>query len=129
MPRPIHCTAVGKALAAWLPEAELEGVLARTAFDRTTARTIVTAAALRQELARIRATGFALDNEEHIPGIRCIAAPVRDHSGEVRAALCVVGPKSRMPQRRLVELRRPLGGAAAALSARLGYGSAEEGDG
>jgi DNA-binding IclR family transcriptional regulator len=126
--RPIHCTAVGKALAAWLPEVELDGVLARITFERKTARTILTAAGLRAELARIRATGFALDNEEHIPGIRCIAAPVRDHSGEVRAALCVVGPKSRLPHRRLLQIRRPLGAAAAALSAQLGYGSAEDDD-
>ncbi|MFB3816486.1 MAG: IclR family transcriptional regulator [Candidatus Methylomirabilales bacterium] len=127
--RPIHCTAVGKALSAWLPEAELEAVLARTTFERKTPRTLPTPAAFRQELARIRATGFAVDNEEHIRGIRCIAAPVRDHSGEVRAALCVVGPKSRLPHRRLLQIRRPLGAAAAALSAQLGYGSAEDGDG
>jgi DNA-binding IclR family transcriptional regulator len=118
--RPIHCTAVGKALAAWLPPAELQPIVARTTFDRKTARTIVSAAGFRRELARIRRQGFALDNEEHIEGIRCIAMPVRDHSGEVQAALCVLGPKSRMPQRRFGEIRRILGGAAAGLSARLG---------
>jgi IclR family acetate operon transcriptional repressor len=126
--RPIHCTAVGKALAAWLPEEELDGIMARTIFDRKTARTIVTPAALRRELARIRVTGFAIDNEEHMEGIRCIAAPVRDHSGEVSASLCVVGPTNRLPQRRLTEIRRPLAAVAAALSARLGYGS-PDGDG
>lgn len=126
--RPIYCTAVGKALAAWLPAREIEGIIARTVFAPMTARTIRTAAAFRQELARIRASGFANDNEEHILGIRCVATPVRDHSGEVRACLCVLGPTSRMPQRRLMEIRRPLAAVAADLSARLGYGS-PDGDG
>jgi IclR family acetate operon transcriptional repressor len=123
--RPIHCTAVGKALAAWLPERELLGVLARVVLERRTPRTIATAEAFRRELARVRATGFAVDNEEHIQGIRCVATAVRDHSGEVRASLCVVGPKSRLPQRRLMEIRSPLAKAGAELSARLGYGSTD----
>jgi DNA-binding IclR family transcriptional regulator len=122
--RPIHCTAVGKSLAAWLPERELNGIIERTVFEKKTDRTITTPAAFRKELARIRATGFAIDNEEHIEGIRCLAAPVRDHSGEVRASLCVLGPKSHLPQRRLTEVRKVLIAVAAGMSARLGYGSA-----
>ncbi len=123
--RPIHCTAVGKALAAWLPPGELDSILGRTTFEKKTARTITTPAAFRRELARIRSTGFAIDNEEHIEGIRCIATPVRDHSGEVRASLCVLGPRSRLPQRRLVEIRKMLAAVAVDLSARLGYGTTE----
>jgi IclR family acetate operon transcriptional repressor len=120
--RPIYCTAVGKALAAWLPERELDGIISRTIFEQKTARTITNPAAFRRELTHIRATGFAIDNEEHIEGIRCIATPVRDHSGEVRACLCVVGPKSRLPQRRMAEIREALAAAAADLSLRLGEG-------
>ena len=124
--RPIHCTAVGKALAAWLPAEELDGLVARTVFEQKTARTITTPVAFERELARIRATGFAIDNEEHIEGIRCIATPVRGHSGEVCATLCIVGPKSRLPQRRLMELRKPLAATAALLSVQLGHGMAGE---
>ncbi len=124
--RPIYCTAVGKALAAWLPDSELDRIIGRTAFEPLTARTITTPSALRRQLARIRATGFAVDNEEHIDGIRCIATSVRDHSGAVCASLCVVGPASRLPQRRLAEIRKPLAAVAAGLSARLGYESAED---
>jgi DNA-binding IclR family transcriptional regulator len=123
--RPIYCTAVGKALAAWLPDRELDGVIARTVFARQTSRTITKPAAFRRELARIRTAGFAVDNEEHIAGIRCIATPVRDHSGDVRASLCVVGPTSRLPQRRLAEIRKVLAAVAAGLSARLGHRSAD----
>ena len=119
--RPMYCTAVGKALAAWLPDRELDGIIDRTVFEKKTARTIITAAAFRRELARIRATGFAFDNEEHVAGIRCIAIPVRDHSGEVCASLCVVGPTSRLPLKQLESLREPLTAVAVALSERLGY--------
>jgi DNA-binding IclR family transcriptional regulator len=127
--RPIYCTAVGKVLAAWLPQPEIEGVIRRTAFEPKTAKTITSPTAFRRELARIRATGFAMDNEEHIEGIRCIAAPVRDYSGEVRASLCVVGPKNHLPQRRLTEIRQALTSASAGLSARLGHGlTGETGD-
>jgi IclR family acetate operon transcriptional repressor len=121
--RPIYCTAVGKALAAWLPEPELDGIIARTLFERQTARTSTSTAAFRQELARIRASGFAIDNEEHLVGIRCIATAVRDHAGKVCASLCVVGPKSRLPQRRLAEIRTSLAAVAVELSARLGHGA------
>lgn len=121
--RPIYCTAVGKTLAAWLPDQELEGIISRTVFEQNTAKTITSPTAFRRELARVRATGFAIDNEEHIEGVRCIATPVRDHSGEVRASLCVVGPKNHLPQRRLPEIRQALAAVAAGLSARLGYGS------
>ncbi len=124
--RPIYCTAVGKALAAWLPEQELSGIISRTAFERMTPNTITSTTAFRRELARIRATGFAIDNEEHIEGIRCIATAVRDHSGEVRASLCVVGPKNHLPQRRLAEIRQALAAVSADLSARLGHGSTGE---
>jgi len=119
--RPIFCTAVGKALAAWLPEQELDGIISRTIFEKKTAKTITSPTAFRRELARIRATGLAIDNEEHIEGIRCLATSVRDHSGEVRASLCVVGPKNHLPKRRLAEIRRALAAVSADLSARLGH--------
>ena len=123
--RPIYCTAVGKALAAWLPEPELEGIIGRTAFEQMTVNTIISRTEFYREMARIRATGFAIDNEEHIKGIRCIATPVRDHSGAVRASLCVVGPKNHLPHRKLLQIREALAAVAADLSARLGYGSTE----
>ena len=122
--RPIYCTAVGKLLAAWLPERELDGIIGRTGFERMTANTITDISALKQELARVRANGFALDREEHIEGIRCIAAPVRDQSEKVCAALCIVGPKSRHSLRRLRELQDPLRDVAKKLSVQLGFGAA-----
>jgi DNA-binding IclR family transcriptional regulator len=124
--RPIYCTAVGKILAAWLPERELDDIIGRIVFERITANTIMTPAVLKQELARIRASGFAVDNEEHIEGIRCIAAPVRDHSGKVCASLCILGPKNRFSPRRRKELRGPLLDVAEKLSVQLGYAAVQD---
>lgn len=119
--RPIHCTAVGKILTAWLPEKELDDVIDRIVFEKFTAKTITATTVLKRELTRVRTNGFAVDNEEHIEGIRCIAAPVRDPSGKVCAALCIVGPKNRFSPRRLKELRGPLREVAEKLSIQLGY--------
>jgi DNA-binding IclR family transcriptional regulator len=118
--RPIHATAVGKAIVAFLPPAELEGLLDRITYERYTPRTIVQRQALETELRRIRSTGCANDDEEHIEGIRCVAAPVRIYSGQVVASLCTVGPKSRMTRARLRDLSVPLVKIAAAVSERLG---------
>lgn len=119
--RPIHCTAVGKALAAGLSEQELNGMINRIGFEKYTSKTITSPDAFRREILLVHETGFAEDNEEHIKGIRCVATSVRDHSGEVRASLCIVGPKNHLPKRRLPELRHVLANVAGEFSARLGY--------
>lgn len=124
--RPIHATAVAKAILPWLPEAELEGLLRRTRFERYTPNTITSRAEFAAALRRIRAVGFAVDDEEHIEGIRCIAAPVFGYSGQVLGSLCAVGPKSRMTHRKLRELRGPLREQAAALSRKLDWEGAGE---
>jgi DNA-binding IclR family transcriptional regulator len=121
--RPLHCTAVAKAILPWLPAPELAGLLARIRYARHTPKTIVTRAAFEAGLRRIRAAGYALDDEEHIEGIRCIAMPVFGHSGQVLGSLCTLGPKSRMTYQKLRELRAPLGQVARQLSERLGYSS------
>ena len=121
--RPLHCTAVAKAILQWVPQPELAGLLARMRFARHTPKTLVTRAAFETELRRIRAAGYALDDEEHIEGIRCIAMPVFGHAGQVLGSMCALGPKSRMTYQKLRELRQPLGELSAGLSQRLGYSS------
>jgi IclR family acetate operon transcriptional repressor len=128
--RPIHATAVGKAIAAHLPEPERDGLLARLRYERHTSKTILTRAALEAELRRIRASGVAMDDEEHIEGIRCIAAPVYTYSGQAVASLCAVGPKSRMTRQKLRALRAVVVAQAQDLSRQLGAGaSAADGRG
>ena len=119
--RPLHCTAVAKAILPWLPERELGGLLARLRFTRHTPKTLVTRAAFEAELRRVRSAGHAIDDEEHIEGIRCIAMPVFSHTGQVLGSLCILGPKSRMTYQKLRELRAPLGQVSRDFSERLGW--------
>jgi DNA-binding IclR family transcriptional regulator len=118
--RPIHATAVGKAIVAFLPAAERAALIAQLRFERYTAHTLVTQPAFDAELQRIRSAGYALDDEEHHEGIRCIAAPVFAYTGHAVASLCLVGPKVRMTRQKLRALREPLLARAQSLSIALG---------
>ncbi|HVL57089.1 MAG TPA: IclR family transcriptional regulator, partial [Burkholderiaceae bacterium] len=118
--RPIHCTAVGKALAGWLPAIELQRALASVRLDALTPRTITTRAGFEAELRRIRAAGYAVDDEEQFIGLRCVAMPVFCYSGEIVASMCVLGPKQRMTNRKMQAVREPLALQARRLSERLG---------
>ena len=119
--RPIYCTAVGKALAAWLPSAEVRAALARTRLERLTRKTITSQAAFEAELRRIRSAGYAVDDEEQHEGLRCIAMPVFCYTGQVFASMCVLGPKHRMTHQKLQAVRAPLAALSRRLSQRLGY--------
>jgi DNA-binding IclR family transcriptional regulator len=118
--RPLHCTAVAKAILPWLPAPELAGLLARMRFERYTAKTINARPAFEAELRRVRSAGHAIDDEEHIEGIRCIAMPVFGHAGQVLGSMCALGPKARMTYQKLRALREPLGELAREMSRRLG---------
>jgi IclR family acetate operon transcriptional repressor len=123
--RPIHATAVGKAIVAFLSPRELSGILDRLNFERFTSRTIVSRPAFEAELRRIRSAGVATDDEEHSEGIRCLAAPFFSYNGQVAGCVCTVGPKSRMTRQRLRDLRMPVLECARALSERLGWTQGE----
>jgi len=94
---PLHCTGVGKALLSGLLDSELDGLL-NVELARYTRRTIVDPDRLRAELRQIRDRGYAVDDEETEEGLVCIAAPLRDHSGQVIAAVSVGGPATRLRQ-------------------------------
>jgi DNA-binding IclR family transcriptional regulator len=118
--RPIHATAVGKAIVAFLSATERTALTAQLRLDRYTPQTLVTRAAFEAELRRIRSAGYALDDEEHHEGIRCIAAPIFAYTGHAVASLCIVGPKVRMTRQKLRALREPLRERAQSLSMALG---------
>ena len=99
--RPMYCTAVGKAIAGWLPAAEVRAALKRQPMVALTPKTITTQAAFDLELRRIRNAGYAIDDEEQFEGLRCIAMPVFSHTGEVAGSMCVVGPKHRLTHQKL----------------------------
>jgi IclR family KDG regulon transcriptional repressor len=117
---PAHCTGVGKALMAYQPAGIVQRII-DNGLKRYTASTITDAEALRAELATIRQKGYAIDNEEIEVGLRCIAAPIRDHSGQVAAAISVAAPVQRMTKRNVQATIPSVVAAAEAISRRLGY--------
>jgi DNA-binding IclR family transcriptional regulator len=96
--RPFNCTAVGKVLLADLPTEELERMASEGIFEQRTERSICKVDALHAEIERVREQGWAQDIEEYNPGVGCIAAPVRDHEGQIIAAITVSGPAARVEE-------------------------------
>lgn len=117
---PAYCTGVGKALLAFQPEAVVDHVC-RMGLTRHTAQTITDAAGLRRELAKVRALGYAVDDRELHPDVRCVAAPIRDHTGNVVASISISGPASRIQRSAIPSLAEKVRAVAAKLSVRLGY--------
>lgn len=117
---PAHATNLGKVLLADLPPGRVAEIIAERGLAAYTPHTITDEAELHAELARIRERGYAIDNEEYDEGLRCIGAPVRDHSGHVVAALGIGGPVTRITPERVGELADLVMAAARGLSRRLG---------
>lgn len=92
---PAHATGLGKALLAALPTEELEQRLEGVTLTGYTTRTITDRARLLATLEESRQAGFAVDDQEYTPGLRCVAVPVRDHRGVVVAALSASVPMMR----------------------------------
>ncbi len=113
---PLHCTASGKLLLAMLPRGPRERLQAQLALRRYTRTTLTDARELGAELERIRAEGYATDNEEFHAGLACVAVPVRDAGRRVCAAIAVHAPVSRMPLERALGHLPELQRAAAAMA-------------
>ena len=122
---PVHCSALGKVLLAGLlergEEEHVDRALAQRGLARHTPRTITARDDLVRHLQRVRAQGWALDDEEFAAGLRCLAAPVRDAGGAVAAAIGVSGPTTRVTLDAVAPFAAQVCEAGAALSAALGY--------
>lgn len=118
--QPAHCSALGKVLLAWLSPEERGALIYAHPLVRMTARTITSSREFEAHLAEVRETGFALDNEERIEGVRCVATPVVDRTGRVIAALSVSGASFRMTDDRLEESRKACMATTRHMSLRLG---------
>jgi IclR family transcriptional regulator, KDG regulon repressor len=118
---PAYCTAVGKAMLAELTDTEVSEIVRRSGLKAFTPNTITTGTALKAELRAVRARGYAIDNEEKEPGLRCVSAPVRNDSGKLLAALSVSGPAFRVTKERVPEIAKAVMQAAGELSLELGY--------
>jgi IclR family pca regulon transcriptional regulator len=119
---PAHCTSLGKLLLAYLPEEEQHELLAQMKLSKRTPNTITSKQALVDELAAIREEGIAVNDEELAAGLYAIAAPIRDETREVTAAVSLAAQSSMIPLAELVDALSPhLIVTADRVSARLGY--------
>lgn len=97
---PLYCTAHGKALISDMDEESLRAMFGDTTFQKHTATTVGGIEELLTACGTIRKSGYALDDGEYHPEIRCLAVPIRDNTGEVVAAIGVSAPVARMPRER-----------------------------
>lgn len=116
---PAYATSMGRVLLAGLPADELDKLLAEVKLEQLTGRTVTSMEALRAELARVRAQGWALVNQELEEGLRAIAAPVRDPSGKVVAAVNVSAHATRTLESMRRDLLPPLLATTAAIERDL----------
>ena len=93
---PIHCTALGKALLAQLSWEQAQTVLLEQGMPQRTKATITTVEAMREELQRVRDCGYAVDDEERVPDVVCVAAALRDSVGVPVGAVSISGPAFRV---------------------------------
>jgi IclR family transcriptional regulator, KDG regulon repressor len=117
---PAHCCSEGKALLAYAPAETVDDVIAAGLGARTP-KTIVKPQRLRDELAVVRGRGYALDDEELEIGLRAAAAPIRDHRGQVVAAVSIAGPVQRVSKKTLQRYAAEAVAAGRAISLRMGY--------
>ncbi|NGN65440.1 IclR family transcriptional regulator [Streptomyces sp. A7024] len=118
---PAHCTSVGKMLLASLPPDALEEQLGKGELQPMTPNSITDRDKLRAALQDIRETGIAAEHQESNPDVSCVAAPVRDRSGRVVAALSISVPVTRWTEQREEELAELAAKGASDLSGRLGF--------
>jgi DNA-binding IclR family transcriptional regulator len=116
-----HATGVGKVLLADLPTAARRALLSAQPLERFTEHTLTDLGRLEDELARIRERGHGVDNEEYTRGVRCVAVPVRDHTGRAVAAMSVSVPTIRFEPARADDALARLTTAATDLSTALGW--------
>jgi DNA-binding IclR family transcriptional regulator len=120
----LYSTAAGKSMLAFMPRDELEGILGRLSLRPLTEHTITRIQDFREQLALIRSSGYAVDNEENEVGIRCLGAPIYDHSGHLSGALSISGWTITMTRERIPDLVPGLLEACHQISKELGYRSA-----
>jgi IclR family acetate operon transcriptional repressor len=117
---PLHASGVGKAMLAAMADGAVAATLAKRGLMRHTANTIVDRERLAAELRTTRERGYAIDDEEHADGLRCVAAPIWDDNGEPWAAISLAGPTSRITIERIDELGRLVRTTADVITAALG---------
>ena len=123
--RSLHVTALGKALAAFLPAELRASILSTIKFQPSTPKTIMNLVHFRQELEKIRRQGYAVDDEEAVQGARCVSAPILNADREPIAAVSVSGPVTRVSPNQVAALAGAVSSAARAISVAMGFSQHE----
>ena len=116
-----HVTALGKALAAFLPAGARDSILSTITFQPATSKTIMNLLQFRQELEKVRRQGFAVDDEEAVQGARCVSAPILNSDREPIAAVSISGPVTRVSPNQVGALAEAVCDAARAISVAMGF--------
>jgi DNA-binding IclR family transcriptional regulator len=119
----VHATSVGKALVAYIPIQKLEKMVAEAGMEKRTSKTITTLPRLLKELEKVRAQGYAVDDEENNMGARCLGAPVFKQSGGIEASLGLSGTINQVNAHTMPRIVEALKDAARHVSMQLGYRS------
>ncbi len=117
----IHSTSVGKALAAYLDPQKIEAILKTRGMKKLTSKTITSPARFLKELEKVREQGYAVDDEENSPEVRCVAAPIFGASGQVEASLGTTGTIHQVSREMLPKVAASVREAALRISHQLGY--------
>lgn len=125
IPAPLHATAPGKAILAFMSRAELAGVLRDKGLPKFTETTLTDPVCLEAALQEIRSSGYAVSYAEHNEMVNAVAAPIRNHGGKVFASLSALGLVSLITPERIPEIARLMIQAADEISRLFGYNPAE----
>src|SRR5437588_6022625 len=117
----VHATSVGKALVAYIPREQLEGILRKSAMEKRTPKTITTLPRLLKELEKVRTQGYAVDDEENNLGARCLGAPIFDERGNIAASLGLSGTTQQVSPQTMPRIIEALKDAARHISIGMGY--------
>ena len=118
---PMHCTGVGKVLLSGMTDDEIARLIETQRLDAYTRHTIIEPGQLMRELESIRKKGTSVDNEELNPGVKCVAAPIRDRSGVVVAAISLSGPAHRFTPGVIRRFEKEIKHTAMEISKMLGF--------
>ncbi len=117
---PLHASGVGKAIFAALPDEQIDAIVKVKGLPRITANTITSPEIMWASIRVIRQRGYSFDDEEHLPGTRCVASPIYDEHAEALGAVSLAGPLSRLPDDRIKQLGPLVAHTAEELTRRLG---------
>jgi IclR family acetate operon transcriptional repressor len=116
-----HTTSLGKSMLAFLDESQLADIARVTGLPAVTTKTINSLSRLKQELAEVRARGYAVDNEENEPGVCCVGATIFGDRGTPVAAISISSPAVRVDADKLREMGAAVAEAGGQISGHLGY--------